>query len=216
MLFILVTFLLFSIILSSFSKLPGTTFAWSSYENDATSSSWLVLLSRPSLRAQVMRSLGRAWGNLVFLANFIVTIIRVRIAWMVVEYLILFAQVFSSKWNFPFSNPESLWMSVWVWYWLTQPFLENHGSLRCVQTNWWAYCGWVCRDLAARNCMVGEDYTVKIGDFGMAEDIYSTDYYRIAKDCECVCVCVCVCVWARVRAYVRVLFLYCAAGWNKV
>lgn len=34
------------------------------------------------------------------------------------------------------------------------------------------------RDLAARNCMVSADYTVKIGDFGMARDIYETDYYR--------------------------------------
>ncbi|XP_056638936.1 insulin receptor-like isoform X1 [Diorhabda sublineata] len=34
------------------------------------------------------------------------------------------------------------------------------------------------RDLAARNCMVAADRTVKIGDFGMARDIYETDYYR--------------------------------------
>jgi len=36
----------------------------------------------------------------------------------------------------------------------------------------------VHRDLAARNCMVAEDLTVKIGDFGMTRDIYETDYYR--------------------------------------
>ncbi|KAK6179837.1 hypothetical protein SNE40_012104 [Patella caerulea] len=36
----------------------------------------------------------------------------------------------------------------------------------------------VHRDLAARNCMVAEDKTVKIGDFGMTRDIYMTDYYR--------------------------------------
>uniref|UniRef100_A0A1B6GW53 Tyrosine-protein kinase receptor n=1 Tax=Cuerna arida TaxID=1464854 RepID=A0A1B6GW53_9HEMI len=36
----------------------------------------------------------------------------------------------------------------------------------------------VHRDLAARNCMVGRDLTIKVGDFGMARDIYETDYYR--------------------------------------
>ncbi|XP_055384771.1 insulin-like receptor [Condylostylus longicornis] len=36
----------------------------------------------------------------------------------------------------------------------------------------------VHRDLAARNCMVAQDLTVKIGDFGMTRDIYETDYYR--------------------------------------
>lgn len=36
----------------------------------------------------------------------------------------------------------------------------------------------VHRDLAARNCMVSDDLTVKIGDFGMTRDVYETDYYR--------------------------------------
>ncbi|XP_016536422.1 high affinity nerve growth factor receptor [Poecilia formosa] len=35
----------------------------------------------------------------------------------------------------------------------------------------------VHRDLATRNCLVGEGLVVKIGDFGMSRDIYSTDYY---------------------------------------
>ena len=34
------------------------------------------------------------------------------------------------------------------------------------------------RDLAARNCMVTKDKIVKIGDFGMAREIYHSDYYR--------------------------------------
>ncbi|MED6265657.1 hypothetical protein CHARACLAT_027787, partial [Characodon lateralis] len=28
------------------------------------------------------------------------------------------------------------------------------------------------------NCLVGENLLVKIGDFGMSRDVYSTDYYR--------------------------------------
>ncbi|CAG2120555.1 unnamed protein product, partial [Medioppia subpectinata] len=41
----------------------------------------------------------------------------------------------------------------------------------------------VHRDLAARNCMVAEDLTVKIGDFGMTRDIYDADYYRKMNNC---------------------------------
>ncbi|POI20239.1 hypothetical protein CIB84_016016, partial [Bambusicola thoracicus] len=39
----------------------------------------------------------------------------------------------------------------------------------------------VHRDLATRNCLVGQDLVVKIGDFGMSRDIYSTDYYRVSS-----------------------------------
>lgn len=37
----------------------------------------------------------------------------------------------------------------------------------------------VHRDLATRNCLVGDKLKVKIGDFGMLRDVYSTDYYRV-------------------------------------
>lgn len=39
----------------------------------------------------------------------------------------------------------------------------------------------VHRDLATRNCLVGENLLVKIGDFGMSRDVYSTDYYRVSS-----------------------------------
>lgn len=39
----------------------------------------------------------------------------------------------------------------------------------------------VHRDLATRNCLVGENLLVKIGDFGMSRDVYSTDYYRVSE-----------------------------------
>ncbi|KAL1432155.1 hypothetical protein MTO96_013490 [Rhipicephalus appendiculatus] len=37
----------------------------------------------------------------------------------------------------------------------------------------------VHRDLATRNCLVGNDLCVKISDFGMSRDIYTCDYYKI-------------------------------------
>ncbi|XP_052280991.1 NT-3 growth factor receptor-like [Dreissena polymorpha] len=39
----------------------------------------------------------------------------------------------------------------------------------------------VHRDLATRNCLVGKKLLVKIGDFGLSRDIYSTDYYKVGN-----------------------------------
>lgn len=43
----------------------------------------------------------------------------------------------------------------------------------------------VHRDLATRNCLVGNGLLVKIGDFGMSRDIYSSDYYRVSFSRYC-------------------------------
>ncbi|BFZ16322.1 hypothetical protein BsWGS_19361 [Bradybaena similaris] len=38
--------------------------------------------------------------------------------------------------------------------------------------------GYVHRDLATRNCLVGDNLTVKISDFGLARSVHSMDYYH--------------------------------------
>ncbi|XP_038076656.1 insulin-like peptide receptor [Patiria miniata] len=40
---------------------------------------------------------------------------------------------------------------------------------------------YVHRDLSARNCLVSEENTCKVADFGLARDIYQSDYYRKEK-----------------------------------
>ncbi|KAG8536591.1 hypothetical protein GDO81_026048, partial [Engystomops pustulosus] len=42
-----------------------------------------------------------------------------------------------------------------------------------------ASLNFVHRDLATRNCLVGNSHTIKIADFGMSRNLYSGDYYRI-------------------------------------
>ncbi|XP_020829924.1 epithelial discoidin domain-containing receptor 1 isoform X4 [Phascolarctos cinereus] len=42
-----------------------------------------------------------------------------------------------------------------------------------------ATLNFVHRDLATRNCLVGEHFTIKIADFGMSRNLYAGDYYRV-------------------------------------
>ena len=45
-----------------------------------------------------------------------------------------------------------------------------------------AYLGrerFVHRDIATRNCLVGEDLVVKVADFGLSRSVYTSDYYRL-------------------------------------
>jgi hypothetical protein len=42
-----------------------------------------------------------------------------------------------------------------------------------------ASCNFVHRDLATRNCLVGENFLVKIGDFGLSRNLYDSHYYRV-------------------------------------
>ena len=39
--------------------------------------------------------------------------------------------------------------------------------------------GFIHRDLATRNCLVGPAYQVKIADFGLSRPVYSKQYYRV-------------------------------------
>ena len=38
---------------------------------------------------------------------------------------------------------------------------------------------YVHRDLATRNCLIDSNFTVKIADFGLSQDVYSTDYCKL-------------------------------------
>ncbi|KAF4518029.1 hypothetical protein B566_EDAN009262, partial [Ephemera danica] len=40
----------------------------------------------------------------------------------------------------------------------------------------------VHRDLACRNCLVGEGLVIKIADFGMSRDVYTCDYYKVCHN----------------------------------
>ena len=54
---------------------------------------------------------------------------------------------------------------------ITKNFLSVVFQIQCVH-----------RDLAARNVLVGEDYVMKIADFGLARNIRDLEYYRKTTD----------------------------------
>ena len=45
-----------------------------------------------------------------------------------------------------------------------------------------ASLNFVHRDLATRNCLVGNDFAVKLADFGLSRNLYQSNYYRIQCD----------------------------------
>uniref|UniRef100_A0A8C4PXA3 Tyrosine-protein kinase receptor n=1 Tax=Eptatretus burgeri TaxID=7764 RepID=A0A8C4PXA3_EPTBU len=62
---------------------------------------------------------------------------------------------------------------------LSQPQMLHIGWQIAAGVEYLTEQHFVHRDLATRNCLVGLGLLVKIGDFGMSRDVYSTDYYRV-------------------------------------
>jgi len=43
----------------------------------------------------------------------------------------------------------------------------------------------IYRDFALRNCLVSSDLTVKVGDYGLAEEIFKVKFWNCSFDSDC-------------------------------
>ena len=62
---------------------------------------------------------------------------------------------------------------------LTVPQLVHVACQVAAGVEYMSSLHFVHRDLATRNCLVGQRLKVKIGDFGMSRDLYSCDYFKV-------------------------------------